>query len=236
MEFIQLSRFEQIDFSSMNHQLFYKERRDTKFAFPIQEFNAILASLENQYVLLVHNDKACVGYSTLYYDTDNLQSYMAHHNGRGNRKKLRVRTYQDGNSFYEIKTKTNTGLTVKERNTEVSSAFDDLTPQLKVNYNRITLYDKAFQEKLTFDFNLSFSKGESQLNLQSVVIGESKKMKGSSSFFVETMKKKRIKKTSYSKYCFGMALLCKEIKKNNFKMTIKKIQQLNNGYEIDTNH
>jgi hypothetical protein len=160
---------------------------------------------------------------------------MAHHNGHFNRVKMRTRTYEDGSSFFEVKQKTNRGITLKERYPNANDHIDGLIAQLEVVYDRITLYDKLFQEKLTFDFNLQFSNASSHIEFSSIVIAESKTMKTTSSLFIETMKRRKIESSSVSKYCLGMASLNKSIKQNNFKALIHNINKIKNKYEVPSN-
>lgn len=226
---IHLNEFTVIDFLSIKPELLFSERRDTKFIFHRSELQSIIDSLVNEYQLVVHYGKYTQTYSTIYYDSPELKYYLAHHNGHGNRMKMRTRTYENGTSFFEVKQKTNKGLTLKERYTSAESKLDGLHPQLEVSYERITLYDKSFQEKVTVDFNLQFLGGERKLGYQELVIVESKKMKNSYSPFMQLMKEKRIENVSMSKYCLGVVSLFNHVKKNNFKKLIHNIHKLNNN-------
>jgi hypothetical protein len=227
---IHLNEFKVIDFLSIKPQLLYSERKDTKFIFHKSELQSIIDSLVNEYQLVVHYGKYSQNYSTIYYDSPELKYYLAHHNGHGNRMKMRTRTYENGSSFFEVKQKTNKGVTLKERYTSAESKLDGLYPQLEVIYERITLYDKCLQEKVTVDFNIQFLDGERKLGYQQLVIVESKKIKKIYSPFLELMKKKRIEDVSMSKYCLGVVSLFDQVKKNNFKKLIHKIQKLNHNY------
>jgi hypothetical protein len=149
---------------------------------------------------------------------------------------MRTRTYSDGQSFFEIKQKTNKGLTIKERYQEPTDQFNGLIPQIEVVYDRITMYDKNFDEKLTFDFNLSFRNNQSEIRFDSIVIAETKKMKFTHSTFVNEIKSKKIESNSLSKYCLGMASLNPNLKQNNFKAVLHAINKLKNKYELASNY
>lgn len=233
---IQLSGFQQIDFLSLRPQLLYSGRRDTKYIMHYHDWVDVVNRLEDYYCIIIHYGKLSQNYSTVYYDTPDLRFYLAHHNRHGNRIKMRTRTYSDGNSFFEVKQKTNKGLTFKERYDEPTNHVDGLLPQLKVIYDRVTMYDKSFEEKLTFDFNLTFRSDASEVGFDSIVVAESKKMKNTYSAFVDELKNKKIASNSVSKYCIGMASLFPYIKKNNFKTLLQKINKLNNKYELASNH
>ena len=196
----------------------------------------ILNDLKDNYIIVLHGEQNSQQYSTVYYDTDELDFYKAHHNGHGNRKKMRIRTYEDGQAFLEWKQKTNKGVTQKQRTTTVDAIPDDLIPQIEVRYNRITMYSKTFEEKLTFDFHLTFIREDESIRIDEIVIAESKRTKSASSVFMDLMKKRKILSTSFSKYCFGMASLHTSIKKNNFKHLIVQTNKLKNEYDIPSNY
>ena len=196
----------------------------------------MLNRLKDDYLLVTHHGKSSQVYTTTYYDSSDLKYYLAHHNGHGNRMKVRTRTYEDGSSFFEIKQKTNKGLTLKERQHFEEQHIEGLAPKIKVIYERITLYDLQLQEKLTIDFNLKYLEGDNIINYPELIIAESKKIKNVSSAFMTLMKDKRIEKVSLSKYCLGVVSLFNEVKKNNFKGLVNKIQKLNNKYDLSAAH
>jgi hypothetical protein len=233
---IQLSHFTTIDFQDVRPQLLFSERRDTKYLFHYKEALEILNDLKDNYIIVLHGEQNSQQYSTVYYDTDELDFYKAHHNGHGNRKKMRIRTYEDGQAFLEWKQKTNKGITQKQRTTTIDAIPDDLIPQIEVRYNRITMYSKTFEEKLTFDFHLNFIREDESIRIDEIVIAESKRAKNASSVFIDSMKKRKILSTSFSKYCFGIASLHTSIKKNNFKQLIVQTNKLKNEYDISSNY
>lgn len=229
-----LTGFQHIDFLSLSPQLLYSGRRDTKYILHYIDWEDIIGSLKDAYSLVMHHGMESQTYSTIYYDTHDLSFYFAHHNGHGNRIKMRTRRYSDGNSFFEIKQKTNRGITLKERYSAPIDHIDGMVQQLEVVYDRITMYDKNFEEKLTFDFNLLFRTKESELEFNSIVIAESKKNKLTHSKFKDELKSRKIKSSSISKYCIGLASIKPELKQNNFKKILSAINKLKNKYEIPT--
>lgn len=229
---IPLTGFRKIDFLSVSPQLLFTDRRDTKYMFHYLDWADIMDSLKENYCVVEHHGKVSQTYSTVYYDSIDLKYYLLHHNGYGNRVKMRTRTYEDGVSFFEVKQKTNKGITLKERYPDKKDHIDGLMPQIEVVYDRITLYDKTFKEKLTFDFNLKYIDQNTEIEFSSVVIAESKKTKTVHSLFVEILKKRKIKSSSVSKYCLGIASLKQGVKQNNFKPLIHNINKLKNKYEV----
>ena len=227
-----------------------QNRTDTKFVFNANLLPAILTEISAFYSILEIDGKRTNSYKTLYYDTKDLRSYIQHHNGKANRIKVRFRKYIESDlNFLEVKFKNNKGRTIKARtkknkietNTSADSkqfildhshSFfkgDELTPVLWNNFTRLTLAHKTLNERLTIDLNLgfeSFNKDYSK-NIDHIIIAEVKQEKASvNSDFIRVIRKRHIRKSSMSKYCVGTALLNKDLKQNNFKERILKINKL----------
>ena len=243
-----LMQFEPIGLKEMDG-VKLMNRTDTKFLFTMEQFSAVLTDVLEYYRVLEINSKRSGLYKTLYYDTENLNLYSNHHNGKLNRYKIRHRTYADSDlGFLEVKFKNNKGRTIKNRIEEhyppntwegesemflkKTLPFDPQTliPVLWVNYNRHTLVHKTEAERLTIDMNLEFIKDGVIKRLDNLVIAEVKQDKKKVSPFIKMMKKYHIREGSISKYCMGMALTNDKVKTNNFKsklLTLKHI--LNDG-------
>jgi hypothetical protein len=240
-----LELFEPIGLQDMD-SVKLMNRTDTKFLFHISRFPLILKDLQKEYMILEISGKRICNYQTLYYDTDNLDLYMKHHNGRLNRYKVRCRKYVESNiNFFEIKFKNNKSRTIKKRikleNIEEilsseAAAFlrktsnidaNQLKPVCWINYSRITLVNKNFQERLTLDVNLEMKAGENQKHFETLVIAELKQDKTKEkSPFIKVMQNYRIKRNSISKYCYGITQLFPTVKQNRFKpklLTLNKI-------------
>ena len=114
-------------------------------------------------------------YETLYFDTGNLDLYSKHHSGKFTRHKIRYRKYLDSQlCFFEVKTKTNKGRTLKQRirradireviegeaeallRKETPFRASDFRPALQVDFTRLTFVGKSSPERLTIDMNLSY--------------------------------------------------------------------------------
>ncbi|MEI6696665.1 MAG: polyphosphate polymerase domain-containing protein [Bacteroidota bacterium] len=239
-----LSGFDQISLAEMdNVQLM--SRTDTKFVFNLEFFPEILQKLRTHYRVLNVDGNNISNYNTLYYDTDDFKFYMHHHCGKGNRSKVRKRTYVESQlQFFEVKNKNNKEITIKKRirimdNSpqldEASLAFyhenamvndADLKPKLWVNYARITLVNKHQAERLTLDLMLQFKNENTTKHLNNIVIAELKQEKRCKSVFNEVIKQYSIRELSISKYCLGVISLYQNVKQNNFKpklLTLKKI-------------
>lgn len=239
-----LSSFGQITLSEMdNVQLM--SRTDTKFVFNTKLLPELLQELKQNYRVLNVDGVNVNDYKTLYYDTDEFMFYHQHQCGKGNRCKVRQRTYvQSDLHFFEVKNKNNKEVTVKKRiktpeNTPDinSKAMDfyhnnaivndaDLKPKLWVNYARITLVNKNQPERLTLDLNLNFENDDQIKFVQNIVIAELKQERRTKSVFTELMSANEVREFSLSKYCLGIVSLYPEVKQNNFKsklLTLKKI-------------
>ncbi|NVN95677.1 MAG: polyphosphate polymerase domain-containing protein [Bacteroidetes bacterium] len=239
-----LSGFDQITLTEMdNVQLM--SRMDTKFVFNLELFPEILQKLALNYRVLNVNGHNITDYHTLYYDTDDFLFYNHHRCGKGNRSKVRYRTYvQSDLHFFEIKNKNNKDITFKTRlkiiedspqinkkslafyhnNALINDA--DLKPKLWANYARITLVNKTQTERLTLDLNLHFKNDNATKYMSNIVIAELKQEKRCKSAFTEIIKSYAIKELSISKYCLGVINLYQNVKQNNFKpklLTLKKI-------------
>lgn len=89
-------------------------RTDTKFVIKRTLFNELLPTLRVHYKVLEILGNRINSYETLYYDHSNFQFFLDHHNGVGNRFKVRIRNYVESELYFlEIKNKYK-GRTVKK--------------------------------------------------------------------------------------------------------------------------
>jgi len=222
-------------------------RIDTKYVTTeevLEKF--LLLAADNNYRALEIEGKKCCGYDSLYYDTPEQIMYLDHHNKRGFRKKIRVRTYlESGISFLEIKRKNNHGRTKKKRvecnpdrpfegdHTDfvqkVSGySVPTLSPACYTRFERITLVSPTMTERLTIDLTLRFDNVRSGLssNMGSGVIIELKQEGHVQTLTKELLKSLRIKPMRISKYAIGTAVTDPGIKRNNFLVRIRKIEKI----------
>ncbi len=226
-------------------------RVDTKFILNFDLLPTLLDSLKDHYSVLEIEGKRFANYETLYYDYKDLTLYKNHHNGKKNRYKIRRRTYTDSNlSFLEIKFKNNKGKTLKSRmDSPVSSNFNleeynfvkanspieiDLLKYFLTNtFKRITLVSNLNIERVTVDFDISFSKEEKTKTLGNLVVVEVKTRKGEKgSDALRFMRDHKISVASFSKYCTGITLLYKGAKYNNFKSRLITLNKLHKNERV----
>jgi len=224
-------------------------RTEIKYIIRLSTLLEILNELPKHYKLLQIGNDRKTDYHTLYFDTPDFKMYKAHHNGKLNRYKIRLRKYLNSNlSFIEIKFKDNKEKTLKKR-TPLSGDFDnfgrdikkfisekspfnaeELLPVLFNDYTRITLVNKKNTERVTIDLNLEFSDKAKKKNikLSDLVIIEIKQEKLSrKSDIVQLMHEKSIRPNGFSKYCIGASLIYEELKINNFKEKLIFLNKLN---------
>jgi len=141
---------------------------------------------------LTINEERSFSYKTVYFDTPTNEFFLAHHNNKLNRLKIRRRTYiNTGTSFLELKLKTNKGRTVKKRiktndiktfsieeknfiHNNTSLNFDEIQPSLTNKFSRITFVSKDLNERYTIDFDISFKGKNTRTSLENIVILEIK--------------------------------------------------------------
>jgi hypothetical protein len=221
------------------------DRTDTKFVFNIAQLPVFLNDLKDQYRVLEVNNCRSSRYETIYFDTEDFELYKKHHSGKLNRYKVRCRKYVESELFFfEVKFKNNKGRTIKDRVKRKEFAFkiqdkalellskktpldaEKLTPNIWVNYSRITLVNNFSKERVTIDTTLHVKNDNKEVAFPKLVIAEVKQEKAQASPFLAAMRRAGIREGSISKYCFGVATLYDNIKKNNFKPKIKTINKI----------
>lgn len=224
-------------------------RVDTKYVCHEAQLPAILAAAQEDYRVQEVAAKRIATYDTVYYDTNDLEMYIRHHDQQLRRRKVRLRTYVDtGAEYLEVKKKNNRGRTKKKR-IEVNGASDDaslnsvmqafvakhtpynwteLHAAERTAFERITLVNNAKTERLTIDFNLRFEAIDSltTADLGPVVIIELKRDGLIPSKMQHILRDMRIFPMKISKYCIGVAMTIPEVKHNRFKEKLIKLNKL----------
>ena len=229
-------------------------RIDTKFVMPRAMLPTLLTMAQADYRVQQIADKRTGEYDTTYYDTETLDMYIRHHDRQLVRQKIRVRTYVDSKLFFlEVKRKNNKGRTKKKRialpGTTLSPdmigqgkepmrvdefiasksryTYEQISPRLRTMFTRITLVNNAQTERLTIDFDLSFTNIRTGrcVTYPELVIVELKRDGNVPSPMLDIMLRLRIHPLKISKYCIGTALTTPEVKQNRFKAKIRKINK-----------
>jgi hypothetical protein len=237
--------FKPIALSEMD-QVQLMNRNDTKYYFPADLLPELLEAISGNYYRLEIEGNSILPYETTYFDTDDNFFYTSHHNGKMNRYKVRRRRYVlTDTNFLEIKFKNNKGRTVKKRiqttnangtlathehqfieeNTPVETC--NLRPALINNFQRITLVGNKFNERCTIDFDINFKCCNQKSQFDGLAVLELKTDgRAGDSVVKKILRDFRIKQGRFSKYCLGMAQLNPDVKVNQFKKSILKLEKM----------
>lgn len=226
-------------------------RVDDKYLINRRQLMELLERIAPQYFVQRIDGEALAPYHTLYFDTEDLAMYTAHHNRKLNRQKLRVRCYRSNQTtFFEIKNKNNKGKTNKIRipietelfdrcldvaevreflQKESPYPIDTLRDQLENSFRRITLVDKGMHERVTIDSEIQFKNHTSGIDydLSPLVVMEVKREVGGPSTAIDkALMDMRIHPKRMSKYCIGTALTAPNAKVNRFKDKLRYIERV----------
>ncbi len=227
-------------------------RVEIKYLFPSCKLPELIHRLSGNYKVLQIMDRRILPYSTTYFDTAEYLFYYQHTRGELARHKVRYRQYEaTGESFLEIKRRTNKGRTIKWRieNRLMDGQFDPdaagfireflpvspekIYPALVNRFTRITLSGYDLMERITIDFNIGFSVPGEQLDisLPYLAVAELKKEAyASSTHFRNFLREMKIYPAGFSKYCVGNALLNDSLKRNAVKPKILFLNKLKNEF------
>ncbi|MGB1206500.1 MAG: polyphosphate polymerase domain-containing protein [Chitinophagales bacterium] len=222
-------------------------RVDTKFTFGLEKLDVILKKLQKDYYILDIEANRVMDYESLYYDSSDLAFYLAHHNERTNRLKVRYRRYVVSDiCFFELKFKNNKGRTIKTRiqTPKITNGIQakekqfleqhhygqnlNLKPALWVYYKRMTLVRKDFSERATIDIDLSYQFNNQTYKFNNVVIAELKQttVNRNSSIF-RALQEQHIHPKRLSKYCMGIISCYDNVKINRFKQKYTFLKKIN---------
>lgn len=242
-----LTNFNQLNFNLIPDTILLN-RVEKKYLLNCNEFIDILNELKTNYFCLEINESLINNYNNIYFDTQNFDFYLQHHNNISKRLKIRKRFYETTNtSFLEIKQKTNER-TFKSRlkienhseflNTDelnfinqnnLINNFKGIQSKVQINYKRLSLINIEFTERLSFDFDIEFISGSTTISLSNIIIAESKQCEKFKSHFINVVKEFNINQIAFSKYCIAISKLYPTIKHNNFKPQLILLE--NNFYD-----
>ena len=222
-------------------------RTDQKYLATLTQLEELLRMAQGKYYVNEIEGRRVSPYRTIYLDTPDEEMYLAHHNGRLTRQKVRVRTYlSSGETFLEVKNKNNHGRTKKKRMEVrgIDSLIEDggnellhkyakytleqLVPKVENQFERITLVNYAKTERLTIDSHVKFHHWETGVDntYDRLVIIELKRDGNADSPVLDILRTLRIHPSGFSKYCIGTVATNEGIKKNNFLPKVRKFEKL----------
>lgn len=241
-----LEPYEPVSLEAVQADAALGTRVDRKYVVDWNTFEAVTESLAGTHRALEIDGRRSFRYETVYFDSPTLGAYRAHMQQRRRRYKVRSRRYVDSAlQYFEVKLKGARGETIKhqlpsereehghvsaaartflsERLAEVypSMGVPELGPTVHTNYNRMTLAHE--EERLTADFNLSFSDGSVDvpgLSRQYLIV-ESKSVRGLAAADRE-LRRLGVRPVSCSKYCVGMGLLRDDVKVNELRWLLNR--------------
>jgi hypothetical protein len=248
----QLADFEAISLDGLN-TIKLMNRYDRKFVFRKDKLPAVLDYLRKDYRVLEIDGKRVFQYENLYYDTGDHFFYCQHHNRRPNRYKVRCRRYVETDQcYFEIKFKNRKSKTIKTRMllgdgeideelSEASREFarrtimlngsgiaDRIRPSLWTNFNRITFGNLINGERLTIDLNLTYADHAAHSRtLDDLIIAELKSEgRSRNCLFTQHLRDLRILSARFSKYCMGIAMTERDVKRNRFKRQLLRLNKI----------
>ncbi len=222
------------------------DRVDVKFILHEREFLPALAQAADQYHVLEIDGLRGAGYLSTYFDTPDFAMYHMHHTGARSRFKVRWRWYLDsGAIFLEVKEKTNRERTRKQR-IQLAEPVSDLrdldlswlpahfphdpatlAPTVWTRFRRLMLADTERGERITIDLGLQVGDATRTVDLPGLVIVEIKQRKFSlASPLAREFHDIHHSPRHVSKYCVGMVTLHPEIKNNQFKQVIRRLESI----------
>ena len=222
------------------------DRVDVKFILHEREFLHALEQVADQYHILEIDGVRGSRYLTTYFDTPDYAMYHMHHNGARTRFKVRWRWYLDSSTiFLEVKEKNNRERTRKKRILLAEPVSDlqsidlswlpehfahdpaTLAPTIWTRFRRLMLADTVRGERITVDLDLQLGDQERTVALPGLVIVEVKQRKFSlASPMARQIHEIHRSPHHISKYCVAMATLYPEIKNNQFKQVIRRLESI----------
>lgn len=250
-----VSKFEPITLQEMDAVRLMR-RMDTKYVLSANKLPLLLEKALPDFRVVEICGMREQPYETVYFDTPTFSMYKLHHNGKCDRYKVRMRHYiSSDDMFLEVKHKTNKGETIKSRikidskttkiNSPLCSSFVDtytpfnsfdLQPKLGNRFIRLTLVNKNLKERVTLDYHLCFNDitSSKERNCEGICVAEVKCSRDDChTEFIRLLNETRVKRSGFSKYCIGTAMLNNKVKSNLFKLRLRKIERLMKNSEIE---
>ncbi|WP_028045996.1 polyphosphate polymerase domain-containing protein [Cellulomonas sp. URHE0023] len=191
-----LDHLSPIDLGELTERASLQTRFDRKYVIPEAALDALLRGMESGARVLQIGDERDFAYESVYFDTEDLASYLGAARRRRRRFKVRTRTYVDSDlCWVEVKTRGPRGCTVKTRlpydpsdrsiltdeglrfaDEVLDGSPDGLTPALTSTYRRTTLYLPTTGSRTTIDTGLVWTSARSGLSraVEGVVVVETK--------------------------------------------------------------
>jgi hypothetical protein len=212
----------------------------------VETFQRLVVSLSDDWHALEIDGRRQFGYSSTYFDTEDLLSYRAHLQRRRRRYKVRVRRYVDSDDcMLEVKRKGLRGVTVKKRTPHEASrradldsidlAFvaraleghaeppsGDLRPVLVTDNRRATLTSLRSRARLTIDTHLRCGWASTSIALRPEYVLLESKVQGNASEVDRVLRTLGERPVDISKYCVGVASVHTHLPSNPWRRTMRR--------------
>jgi hypothetical protein len=243
-----LMRLPAIALPDLTQRAALQTRVDRKYLVTTATLAAMMDEIAGSTAALDIDGRRVFGYSSVYFDTDDLLCFREHRQGRRRRFKVRTRSYLDsGDCLLEVKAVGLRGRTVKSRTdhppaaagtltteglTFVADALDHhpavpaLRPSVVTDYHRITLLDRESGSRVTIDLGLRFTgSGDTAGSVvaapQDTVVVETKSA-ARPGRADRALQRLGARPQSVSKYCVGVALLHPELPANRWHRVLRR--------------
>ena len=222
-------------------------RVDTKFVVPTAALDGLLEGLNTHYACLRVPSGNVATYESLYFDTTAMQCFHDHRRGRRIRHKIRIRHYPDRQvSFLEIKTKRNETVTDKHRlaipfgsevlgdgelaflREHIGGLADELRPELRIGYRRLSLIGVGAAERVTIDLDMSVA-GSTEIGrlLGHLAVVEVKQESFSQRTpIMRSLRGAAVREMSLSKYVIAVAVMRPELRRNRFLPDLRSLERI----------
>jgi hypothetical protein len=241
-----LGRLRTVDLDTLVAQAALTERTDQKYIVPVSTARDLISAIADTYRVLRIDGRRHTTYQTLYFDTVDLRSVQSHIQRRRRRWKVRSRLYvEDDLCRIEVKTKDNSGATIKVMGESDPSRFGTLVdedrefverhlagyadadaaalvPSAEIDYTRATLADLDAGTRMTIDWNLSTRThmGASWLDADHVLIET--KGPDTTSRADEVLSELRVRPQRFSKYVASAATTTPRIPDNDYRRLLTR--------------
>ena len=225
-----------------------RQRVDRKYVVPTSLVERMLDAVGPSHAVLEIDGARSFAYGSSYFDTEELDTYRAHVQGRRRRFKVRTRRYlESGLCMFEVKLKGLRGETIKlreQRDPDDHGVFDDAArafldacldrhygielrepfhPTVDIGYRRITLAALDACERVTIDLDLDIAlEGLRAARMKpAFAIVESKSTRGGGGVD-RLLRGLGARAVGCSKYCLGVALTRSGVPANDFRWLARR--------------
>ena len=226
-----------------------QRRFDAKVILAADQLLPLLGQTANRHAIVDGGNGPIATYRNLYFDTPDGGCIDDHRRGRRARYKIRLHHYPDRQfSTLEIKAKAADEQTRKARRPvpfgQETLSLEDrrfiakncpidpetLVPSLRIDFQRLTIIGLDEPERATFDVNLSFRRGDDQVALPWLVIGELKQARfRARSPMMLALRRAGLRPLPMSKAMTGAGLLDPTVKTQRFRPTLRAVERTAHG-------